>query len=70
MGLDGIAGRQMLGRLAVPRERKRAADNDNVVPPEVGAGRSGAGESARGAHAASASKRVDSSPHVDQPGRD
>jgi hypothetical protein len=37
MGLDGIAGRQLLGRLSAGmRERKRAADNDNICrQPEV-----------------------------------
>lgn len=35
MGLDGIAGRQLLGRLAVPRtkEKDRAAANDNRERP-------------------------------------
>lgn len=34
MGLDGIAGRQLLARLGgvTRQERKRAADNDNRLP--------------------------------------
>jgi hypothetical protein len=34
MNLDGIAGRQLLGRLSAGmRERKRAAQNDNFEQP-------------------------------------
>jgi len=36
MDLTGTAGRELLGRLSVLRERKRAADNDNICrQPEV-----------------------------------
>jgi hypothetical protein len=53
MNLDGIAGRQLLGRLGVTRqERKRAADNDNVGPPEVARGGVALGKGSGGFHSA------------------
>lgn len=41
MDLTGIAGRQLLARLSGQRERKRAADNDNVMAPHKEPSREG-----------------------------
>ncbi len=44
--LDGIAGRALLQRLTGVRERKRAADNDNICrQPEAAPGGVARGES-------------------------
>ncbi len=45
MNLDGIAGRELLGRLSVRRERKdRLASNDNGQPVELAPGGVARGE--------------------------